>query len=135
MIDCLVAGDSIALAVSAFLHCKRVNAKIGIGSQAIIDRVAPAPVVIISAGSNDPANPLLAVNLSAMRANAGETSKVIWVLPIHPRARETVKAVADEFGDIVVSFKPGCIDPRLRRDCSCHPKSDRQLARDIAKVM
>jgi len=127
VIDCLIAGDSIAVGVAAFLHCKRVDAKIGIGSQAIVDRVSPAPVVIVSAGSNDPHNPLLAVNLTNIRANAGETSKVIWILPIDKRARETVIAVAHEFGDVVISFAPA-------RD-HVHPKCDRCLAEAIAKVM
>jgi len=104
--------------------CK-VNAKIGISSSAVIGRVDPsADVNIVSAGSNDPANPNLRANLERIRSRA---SRVIWILPIETRARAEVQAVATAHGDPVVSFAPA--------GDHVHPRSEIGLARSIAAVM
>src|SRR5712675_531166 len=57
--SCLIAGDSIAVEVGRFVPCT-IDAKVGIGSAAIVARVRPATTVVISSGSNDPFNPRLA---------------------------------------------------------------------------
>jgi hypothetical protein len=119
--SCLVAGDSIALMVAAFVSCT-VDAKVGIGSAAIVARVRPATIVVISAGSNDPRNPRLADNLRAARRKAGD-SKVIWIVPALRPAAAAVRAVAAVRGDKSVSFTPG-------RD-GVHPKCPRCLAHVI----
>lgn len=124
MIECLIAGDSIALAVSAYLRGCAVNAKIGIGSHAIIERVQPARRVILSAGSNDPDNPRLSGNLEQMRGLAA--TRTIWILPVNHKAAAAVYKVANLHGDVVIRFASG-------RD-HVHPKCDRCVAKDIEKA-
>jgi hypothetical protein len=123
--SCAVVGDSIAVAAGQHMGACRVNAKIGIQSKAVIARVNSfADVNVVSAGSNDPANPHLRTNLESIRSRA---HRVIWILPIDGRARAEVRAVAIEHGDPVVSFTPA--GDRV------HPGSDVALARSIAAVM
>jgi hypothetical protein len=85
-------------------------------------RVRPAPLVVISAGSNDPDNPRLVANLTAIRQRAG-SSRVVWVLPVNGRAASAVAAVARRSGDRTVAFAPG-------RD-HVHPRCPRCLAAAI----
>jgi hypothetical protein len=123
--SCAVVGDSIAAGAGQYMRTCKVNAKIGISSSAVIGRVDPsADVNIVSAGSNDPANPNLRANLERIRSRA---SRVIWILPIETRARAEVQAVATAHGDPVVSFAPA--------GDHVHPRSEIGLARSIAAVM
>jgi hypothetical protein len=123
--SCAVVGDSIAAGAGQYMRKCKVNAKIGISSHAVIGRVDPAADVnVVSAGSNDPANPNLRVNLESIRSRAG---RVIWILPIDTRARAEVQAVAAEHGDPVVSFAPA--------GDHVHPRSEVGLARSIAALM
>jgi hypothetical protein len=124
-LSCAVVGDSIAVGAGQYMRTCKVNAKIGISSSAVIGRVDPSAYVnIVSAGSNDPANPDLRANLERIRSRA---SRVIWILPIETRARAEVQAVATAHGDPVVSFAPA--GDRV------HPRSEIGLARSIAAVM
>jgi hypothetical protein len=113
---CLIAGDSIALDVAHNARRCASNAKIGISSAAVVPRVHPAPLVIISAGSNDPDNPRLERNLTEIRQRAG-SSKVVWILPVNGRAAGAVAAVARRSGDRTVAFAPGRdhVHPRCPR--------------------
>jgi hypothetical protein len=123
--SCAVVGDSIAAGAGQYIAACRVNAKNGISSHAVIDRVDPsADVNVVSAGSNDPDNPDLHSNLERIRARARRT---IWILPIETRARAAVQAVAAEHGDPVVSFAPA--------GDHVHPSSEVALARSIAAVI
>jgi hypothetical protein len=123
--SCAVVGDSIAVGAGQYMRTCKVNAKIGISSSAVIGRVDPlADVNIVSAGSNDPANPDLRANLERIRSRA---RRVIWILPIETRARAEVQAVATAHGDPVVSFAP--------TGDHVHPRSEIGLARSIAAVM
>jgi uncharacterized protein with von Willebrand factor type A (vWA) domain len=123
--SCAVVGDSIAVGAGQHIETCRVNAKIGILSKAVIARVnSVVDVNVVSAGSNDPANPNLRANLERIRSRA---RRVIWILPIDSRARAKVQAVATAHGDSVVSFAPA--GDRV------HPRSDAALARSIAAVM
>jgi hypothetical protein len=123
--SCAVVGDSIAVGAGQYIAACRVNAKIGISSRAVIDRVDPsADVNVVSAGSNDPDNPHLRGNLERIRSRARRT---IWILPIETRARAAVQAVAAEHGDPVVSFAPA--------SDHVHPRSEVALARSIAAAM
>ena len=126
MLDCFIAGDSIALglALDGRLGCS-YSAKIGISSAAVIARIprTSTDALIVSAGSNDSANPNLRKNLEAIRAKA-EARTMIWILPIDPRARSAVEAVAAAHGDHVVSFAPS-------RD-HVHPRNNHVLAHDVA---
>jgi hypothetical protein len=123
--SCAVVGDSIAVGAGQYMRTCQVNAKNGISSHAVIGRVDPfADVNVVSAGSNDPANPNLRANLESIRSRA---SRVIWILPIDTRARAEVQAVAAAHGDPVVSFSPA--------GDHVHPRSEIGLARSIAAVM
>ena len=86
----LLAGDSIADGLSAFIPGCVVNARKGLPSGDIIDCVKDADVVILSAGSNDPHNPRLVENLKAMRSKV--KGRVIWIVPTNEElivARQT----------------------------------------------
>jgi hypothetical protein len=123
--SCAVVGDSIAVGAGQYMRVCKTNAKIGILSSAVIARVDPfADVNVVSAGSNDPDNPNLRVNLESIRSRA---SRVIWILPIDARARAEVQAVATAHADPVVSFVPA--------GDHVHPLSEVDLARSIAAVM
>lgn len=123
--SCAVVGDSIAFGAGQHMGACRVNAKIGIPSKAVISRLnSLSDVNVVSAGSNDPANPHFRTNLESIRSRA---HRVIWILPIDGRARAEVRAVAYEHGDAVVSFTPA--GDRV------HPRSDVALARSIAAVL
>jgi uncharacterized protein with von Willebrand factor type A (vWA) domain len=123
--SCAVVGDSIAVGAGQYMRACRVNAKIGISSGAVIDRVDPsADVNVVSAGSNDPDNPKLRANLERIRSR---TKRAIWILPIETRARAAVQAVAAAHGDPVVSFAPA--------GDHVHPRSEVALARSIAVVI
>jgi hypothetical protein len=123
--SCAVVGDSIAVGAGQYMRACKVNAKVGIVSSAVIARVDSfVDVNVVSAGSNDPANPNLRANLERIRSRA---HRVIWILPINTRARAEVQAVATAHGDLVVSFAPA--------GDHVHPRSDGDLARSIAAVM
>jgi hypothetical protein len=122
--SCAVVGDSIAVGAGQYLRTCRVNAKGGIPSSAVADRVdSSADVNVVSAGSNDPANPNLRAILERIRSRA---HRVIWILPIDDRARTEVQAVATAHGDPVISFSPA--------SDHVHPRSEVNLARSIARV-
>jgi hypothetical protein len=105
-LSCIIVGDSIAEDLALHVRQCAVNAKIGIGSGAIVERVtAGYSLVVISSGSNDPQNPGLEQNLRAARVRA--TGRVIWILPVDQRARVTVIRIASERGDPVIGFAPG----------------------------
>jgi uncharacterized protein with von Willebrand factor type A (vWA) domain len=123
--SCAVVGDSIAVGAGQYMRACKVNAKIGISSSAVIARVDPSAAVnVVSAGSNDPANPNLRANLERIRSRA---KRVVWILPINGRARATVQNVAAAHGDPVVSFAPA--------GDHVHPRSEAALARSITAAM
>ena len=124
MLDCLIAGDSIAVGIGQHLRQCVTNAKVGISSAAVIQRVGNANLLIVSAGSNDPRNPRLEANLKAIRARA---DRVIWIVPQNRRAAQVVFSVARFFGDSVVTFTPS-------RD-GIHPKSYGVLAESVRRHM
>jgi hypothetical protein len=122
---CVLAGDSIAVEAARYLPQCRLNAKIGIPSGAVIARVDPAAEInVVSAGSNDPAEPSLPANLERIRAR---TKRAIWILPAIPSARAAVMKLAERHGDKVVAFAP--------RGDGVHPASAATLAQEIAKVL
>jgi hypothetical protein len=101
---CTIVGDSIAVGTAQAVSECRSDAKIGIGSAAIVSRVHDAALVVISAGSNDPRNPKLKQNLETIRAKL--TGRVMWIVPIDPVAAAAVKAVAASHRDGTVGFSP-----------------------------
>ena len=123
--SCAVVGDSIALGAGKYVRGCKVNAKIGISSNAVISRVDSfADINVVSVGSNDADNPKLRANLEHIRSRA---KSMIWILPIDPQARAAVQEVADLHGDQVVSFAPA--------GDQVHPRSGVALARSIDAVM
>jgi hypothetical protein len=123
--SCAIVGDSIAAGAGKYVAGCKVDAKIGIPSGAVIDRVDPAVEInVVSAGSNDPDNPKLRANLEHIR---GRAKHVVWILPIDARARAAVEAVAAEHRDPVVGFEPG--SDRV------HPRSEEALAKSIDAVV
>ncbi len=125
MINCAIVGDSIALGVGTELHRCTVNATVGIASAEVIGRVRHANVLVVSAGSNDPHNPMLESNLRTIRARAA--GKVIWISPMDPVAAAAVRRVAKVHGDRVVHFSP--------RPDRIHPASYPTLADRVTQAM
>src|SRR5690242_8349601 len=67
---CHIAGDSIAFGTHQVLGGCSWDAKVGIPSADIINRVKPADFLVISSGTNDYSNPNLENNLEAARVKA-----------------------------------------------------------------
>lgn len=108
MIECAIIGDSIAVGVSrAMPKCHRVAVG-GINSQNYVKQYTSkveAGRVLISIGSNDPANMNSEENMTAMRKKV--TGKVTWLLSANnAKGNEAAKKVAKTFGDAVLEVKP-----------------------------
>lgn len=120
-------GDSLALGAAGALGCAS-DAREGAGSAEILRRArASAPGrrrIVLSVGSNDPANPRLAANVAAIRDCADAGAAVAWIVPQLARPAAIVRAEAERRGDRAVAFRPG-------RD-RVHPPSYGPLARDLA---
>lgn len=99
-------GDSIAKGVAEQMPECIANARVGIGSYEILRRTVryPGAVVVISAGSNDPANPALPFNLEELRAGT-MGSHFVWIAPRHPTAEAAVVRVAGRHGDQVIRLR------------------------------
>jgi hypothetical protein len=123
-IDCAAIGDSIAVGTGRAARCA-VYARESIPSATILKNYSVnADFCVISAGSNDPNNPRLKQNLQGIRARQ-KCGRVVWLLPVHPRAARIVRAVAAMHGDMALGFVPG--PDRV------HPKSYRAVARDLGR--
>lgn len=120
MIDCVAIGDSIAVGVGQAMHCT-VRAHVGWSSSKIINLTngVKSELCVISAGSNDPNNPKLLLNLKTIRGKI-DCVKVIWIQPINKKAASAVRN-AKRGGDSVVTFSPS-------KD-NVHPKSYSALAK------
>lgn len=119
--SCFIFGGCLALGLAAVLGGCTSNAEVGISSAAVIQK-APAAnydLVVISTGSNDPANPRLPRNLEAIRSKV-HAGRVVWVRPVNATAGAAVASIAARHGDSVVSVKPG-------RD-NVHPRNYHVLA-------
>jgi len=129
--SCFIVGDCIAtrpFGLGGRFPACGVSAKVGASSAAIIPRIPKVPLswLVISAGSNDPTNPQLPVNLESMRARA-EADRVVWVLPSHAVAAAIVRGVAERHGDNVVEFIAG-------RD-RVHPRSYKAVAHAVLRLV
>lgn len=121
MLDCMSAGDSIAVGVGLVLDCA-VHASIGVPSSYLLKADVSGDTCIISAGSNDPENPELYNNLLTARGRM-TCRQVIWIIPRHPRAAGIVRMVAAQSGDKYVTFEAG-------KD-GVHPESYMDLANEV----
>lgn len=120
MIDCVAIGDSIAVGTGKAMGCE-IRAHVGWSSGKIVNLAngVRSELCVISAGSNDPNNPRLILNLKTIRGKI-DCVKVIWIQPVNTRAAAAVKS-AKKPGDSVVSFTPS-------KD-KVHPKSYSVLAK------
>jgi hypothetical protein len=105
MLDCLIAGDSIALGLQSRVPECTVDARVGASSAEIIGKVKDSIVLFVSAGSNDALDPHLEQNLMVMRVKT--TGRVIWILPVNDRAAKIIMEVARKFKDDCIGFGGG----------------------------
>ena len=121
----LVLGDSLALGTAQALRWPR-RAAVGAPSTRILGWVPENnfDVVVISAGTNDPPGPACHLIREKVKAQ-----HVIWILPVN-RARDTVDALATEYGDDVVTYRPL---PRGRG--WPHPPSYVPLAQEVLRLV
>lgn len=123
MIDCLLAGDSIAFMMRDFLPECRLAAIGGINSwqfnhaSFVLARVPSkldADVVVISIGTNDHPGVNTEHELRLVRARV-TARRVVWLIPaIKPNIQALVRRVASENGDITATI------PLLQSD-GIHP--------------
>lgn len=125
--DCLIVGDSIAKRLATVMRECRVSAEGGLTAREILPYVPqrPAGIVVLSAGSNRPNEAGLPDDLTALRNRF--SGKVIWVLPVNPRARELVAAEARKNRDETVDFQPS---PDGK-----HPASYTAIASEVRKLI
>ena len=115
MIDCIIAGDSIAVGTHKFKQECVAYAKGGINShQWLNQNIGKTPLqaktVIISLGSNDHKYINTESELRTIR-QLTKADRVYWILPAgnHPKSNVSiqyiqlvVKEIAKEYGDIVL---------------------------------
>ena len=123
--DCIAVGDSIAVGIGTAEHCV-INAKVGASSSYIANHVMSADkkVAVISAGSNDPTNPKLMNNLSAIRAKVS-AQRVVWILPYNRKAAAVVRSVAVLHGDAYIDLAG------FKTRDGVHPSSYAAVAKQI----
>jgi len=108
---CLFIGDSTAVGTAqAFNRTARapcaVIARVGaradeMGRWATL--AVPIGTAVVAAGSNGPASPSLAADLSRIRGKL-RARRVIWLLPYDRGAAVTVERVAKTYGDYVLDL-------------------------------
>jgi len=108
---CLFVGDSTAVGTAeafnrtASTRCA-VLARVGASPAEMSRWAAPAVPIgtaVVAAGSNSPASPSLAADLSLIRRHL-HAQRVIWLLPYDRGAAVTVERVAQSFGDFVLDL-------------------------------
>ena len=125
MMDCVAIGDSIAVGTGKELGCE-IRAYIGAPSSRIVSMAHGnyRAVCVLSAGSNDPLNPKLSINLREIREKA-KCSSYKWIVPINKNAAAMVKQVADSYGDETITFTPS-------KD-NVHPLNYNEIVKKITK--
>ena len=108
MLDCTVAGDSIAVGTQMFRQECALVGKSGINSgqwnKDYSSKLQASKTVIISLGSNDHKGVKTIKELLSMREKI-KGSCVVWILPsINAQGREAVTLVAEQYNDIVLPF-------------------------------
>jgi hypothetical protein len=145
-----VLGDSLAVGVAGKIKGSTSDAKVGIGSGEILRRSKDAPdadLTVISSGTNDPGNTNLLANLRETRKNV--KGKVVWVMPLDPRAAAAVQQVMKENGDKSITYTASPSDSmhlhpsdqgykdmaeQARKALQDEPKPDSTPAKDPAGV-
>ena len=110
MLDCLIIGDSIAVGVSQARPECVSYAKGGWNSwqwnRDYLKNDLSAKTVVISLGANDHKGVRTKAELQRIREKIGVNAKVFWISPgkeRKPEAQRAIEAIAQEYGDIVVS--------------------------------
>lgn len=122
MAACLIIGDSIALGLAIALAGLQpgacdVSARIGATTAAITSWVPAAyyRLAIVSAGSNDPANARLILDMRRLRSRL-RANNIIWVYPRKEAPAWSVHRVALEHGDQAIGLSqllsPDGVHPR-----------------------
>lgn len=111
MAGCLIIGDSIAAGIAAALSTMQlvacdVRARVGASAGAIISMVPTASYqfVIISAGSNDRGNRILAADLERLRITL-RANAITWVYPRGSPEAWAVYRVARKRGDRAIGLE------------------------------
>jgi len=122
MIDCLIAGDSIAVGVANVRKECVAYAKGGINSKQWLDaNIKNTPLVakhvIISLGSNDAYVKNTEEELRTIR-KLTDAQRVFWVMPSNkfPKAQAAVWKIANEYHDTVLKterMQPDNVHPSL----------------------
>ena len=110
MAGCLIIGDSIAVGIAAVLstlhpHGCDVRAKTGASIGAIAAMIPKSPYqwALVSAGSNNLADPQIDAGLLQLR-RALRSKRVIWIYPRARRAAWAVYRVASQNGDRTIGL-------------------------------
>jgi lysophospholipase L1-like esterase len=137
----VVVGDSLAVGTGGQIPGAIVDAKVGISSKAVLEKVINnknlqgADLAIVSAGANDGAGPngknpnsqQTISNLQAIRKALG-AKKYVWIVPYNKSVADDVRSAvgSDEVVDLSKTVSPG-------KD-GVHPSSYGSVARSaIAK--
>ena len=112
MLECLIMGDSLAVGVGQIRKECVTHAISGINSYNYVNRFVmhtkgdtQAKTIIISLGSNDPANLDTYEELDNLRQLV-TTEHVYWILPnIKESKRKAVWMVAKKHGDMVIDAR------------------------------
>ena len=110
MLDCLIIGDSIAVGVAKARPECVSYAKVGWNSSQwnrdYLKNDLTAKTVVISLGANDHKGVRTKAELQRIREKVGVNAKVFWISPgkeRKPEAQQAIEAIAQEYGDIIVS--------------------------------
>lgn len=108
MMDCLIAGDSIAVGVGQVSPACTTWAQSGINSQAYVQQYGhrnfQAQRLIISLGANDWRGINTERHLTDLRQRV-RAGQVFWILPneqLKPAQVQTIRQLAQRWGDVVI---------------------------------
>ncbi len=112
MIECLILGDSLAVAVGQIRQECTTRARSGINSYDYVNRHLwhtngnnHAKTIIISLGSNDTKNIKTFEELETLRQLV-RADRVFWILPaIKDVKRKDVQKIAEKYQDFVIDSK------------------------------
>ena len=125
MVPCLILGDSLAVGVGqARPECATI-AEVGINSGRYLQTrhgARHARTVVISLGVNDSLDMETLGNLRQVRRGVSADT-VFWLIPgIHPRARDAVRSVAQEYRDRIIEVAPFAGSDRIHPDRAGYAK-------------
>lgn len=132
MLECFIAGDSIAVGISKEMKKCKAAVEVGISSKRWVaqKQVMDANTTIISLGANDGPKVDSKKELTALR-NSIKSKRVIWILPAaKPVQRDAIFLIAKERGDTVIDVKSV---PLAKDKKHPNPAGYKELAKKISK--